>query len=70
MNIVTPPISLAGVPVVSGVRYAPVIRPGRAPQPDLAGLAELAAADREAEAARFDAAAAAVARRLRDRAAA
>ena len=70
MNIVTPPISLAGVPVVSGVRYAPVIRPGRAPQPDLAGLAELAAADREAEAARFDAAAAAVAARLRDRAAA
>ena len=61
---------LQGVPVVPGVRYAPVIRVSRLP-----GLDQLDAGDqiaeelRPAEAARFTAAAASVAQRLRDRAA-
>ncbi|KUI32798.1 phosphoenolpyruvate--protein phosphotransferase [Mycobacterium sp. IS-1496] len=59
---------LHGVPVVPGVQYAPVIRPGRLPVVD-DGAAELTEADRPAEAARFSAAATAVATRLRDRAA-
>jgi phosphotransferase system enzyme I (PtsI) len=59
---------LRGVPVVPGVQYAPVIRPGRLPVAD-EGAADIAEADRPAEAARFAAAAAAVANRLRDRAA-
>lgn len=64
------PAVLRGVPVVPGVRYAPVIRPGRPPALDEAGrLDELAETDRAAEAARFAAAAATVAARLRDRAA-
>ena len=61
---------LTGVPVVPGVAYAPVIRPGRhvvldavAAAPDIDGEPE-----REAEAGRFVAAAATVAERLRDRA--
>jgi phosphoenolpyruvate-protein phosphotransferase (PTS system enzyme I) len=67
-----PPIGrvLRGVPVVAGVGYAPVIRPGR--HPLLAGVDELPDvddADRAAEAARFGAAACAVAERLRERAA-
>ncbi len=62
---------LTGVPVVPGVRFAPVIRPGRLPAlDDLDPGGEVAEADRDAEAARFTAAAAAVADRLRDRAAA
>jgi len=61
---------LRGVPVVAGVQYAPVIRPGRLPVVD-AGASEAVIddADRPAEAARFGAAASAVATRLRDRAA-
>lgn len=69
MTTSAPPVSLSGVPVVGGVRYAPVIRPGRAPALDLAGLPEVPEGARAAEAVRFDAAAAAVADRLRDRAA-
>ncbi len=61
---------LRGVPVVAGVQYAPVIRPGRLPvvDGDTSGAA-VDESDRPAEAARFVAAAAAVATRLRDRAA-
>ncbi|WP_264066573.1 phosphoenolpyruvate--protein phosphotransferase [Mycolicibacterium komossense] len=60
---------LSGVPVVAGVQYAPVIRPGRVPAPDeLSAEPDIAEADRAAEASRFTAAAAAVAQRLRDRA--
>ena len=61
---------LTGVPVVPGVRYAPVIRPGRLPDLDeLDPGGEVPEADRDAEAARFTAASAAVAERLRARAA-
>jgi phosphotransferase system enzyme I (PtsI) len=49
------------------VAYAPVIRPGRKPEIDL-GAAALGDEERPAEAARFTAAAAAVANRLRERA--
>jgi phosphotransferase system enzyme I (PtsI) len=61
---------LRGVPVVAGVQYAPVIRPGRLPSVDT-GASEVLIddPDRPVEAARFGAAAAAVATRLRDRAA-
>lgn len=59
---------LRGVPVVPGVQYAPVIRPGR-----LADLetptADIPESDRAAEAGRFNAATTAVADRLRGRAA-
>ncbi|CDO08392.1 phosphoenolpyruvate-protein phosphotransferase [Mycolicibacterium cosmeticum] len=58
---------LTGVPVVPGVAYAPVIRPGLKPEIDL-GAAALGDEERPAEAARFTAAAAAVAGRLRERA--
>ncbi|MFN8032571.1 MAG: phosphoenolpyruvate--protein phosphotransferase [Mycobacterium sp.] len=62
---------LTGVPVVPGVRFAPVIRPGRLPALDeLDPGGQVAEPDREAEAARFSAAAAKVADRLRERAAA
>jgi phosphotransferase system enzyme I (PtsI) len=61
---------LHGVPVVAGVAYAPVIRPGRLPGLDHAESApDIDEGDRPAEAARFSAAATAVATRLRDRAA-
>src|SRR6201991_2392750 len=61
---------LRGVPVVAGVRYAPVIRPGRLPVLDSGpGGASIDEAARPEEAERFVAAAAAVATRLRDRAA-
>jgi phosphoenolpyruvate-protein phosphotransferase (PTS system enzyme I) len=61
---------LTGVPVVSGIEYAPVIRPGRLPELDaLAAEPDIDEAGRPAEATRFVAAAAAVAERLRDRAA-
>lgn len=61
---------LTGVPVVPGVAYGPVIRPGRHPVLDtVASAPDVAEADRDAEAARFQAAAAGVADRLRDRAA-
>jgi phosphoenolpyruvate-protein phosphotransferase (PTS system enzyme I) len=60
---------LQGVPVVPGVRYAPVIRAGRLPGlADIDPRAEVAEAERPAESARFTAAAAAVAQRLRERA--
>jgi phosphotransferase system enzyme I (PtsI) len=55
--------------VVAGVQYAPVIRPGRPPVVDHATAGPVIdEADRPAEAARFAAAATAVATRLRDRA--
>jgi phosphoenolpyruvate-protein phosphotransferase (PTS system enzyme I) len=60
---------LRGVPVVTGVAYAPVIRPGRHPLLD--GIDDLSAVDeahRAAEAARFAAAASTVAARLQQRA--
>ncbi len=60
---------LQGVPVVGGVQYAPVIRPGKLPAVDREATADLAEGDRPAEGERFTAAAAAVADRLRDRAA-
>jgi phosphotransferase system enzyme I (PtsI) len=59
---------LQGVPVVAGVQYAPVIRPGRLPLIEDAGP-DIDEADRPAETARFAAAATTVANRLRDRAA-
>ena len=53
-----------------GVRFAPVVRPGRLPSLDeLHSVDESAGSDCDAEAARFDAAATSVAERLRDRAA-
>ncbi|WP_420371943.1 phosphoenolpyruvate--protein phosphotransferase [Mycolicibacterium smegmatis] len=58
---------LHGVPVVPGVRYAPVIRPGRLPVIELPDT-EVAEPDRAAEAGRFRAAATAVTERLRARA--
>ncbi len=60
---------LRGVPVVAGVQYAPVIRPGRMPAVDAASGPDIEEGDRPAEAARFGAAATAVSARLRDRAA-
>ncbi|HEV7850039.1 MAG TPA: putative PEP-binding protein [Mycobacterium sp.] len=61
---------LQGVPVVAGVQYGPVIRPGRLPVLDNVDAApEVEEEDRPAEAARFTTAANAVATRLRDRAA-
>lgn len=57
---------LRGVPVVAGVRYAPVVRPG--PPPGDGDTGEVPA-DPAVEAQRFRAAVAAVATRLRDRAA-
>ena len=65
------PTVLQGVPVVPGLRYAPVITANRLPAvDDLDPGGELPEPDRETEVARFDQAAAAVAQRLRDRAAA
>ncbi len=62
---------LHGVPVVAGVQYAPVIRPGTLPDiPAGAGdAAALPEDQRPAEVERFTAAAATVAGRLRERAA-
>src|ERR1700730_523224 len=60
---------LGGVPVVAGVAYAPVIRPGRMPVMDgVDSLPDVDESERPAESARFTAAAAAVADRLRERA--
>jgi phosphotransferase system enzyme I (PtsI) len=62
---------LQGVPVVPGVRFAPVIRANRLPPiQDLDPGGEVSEQDRPAEVARFGAAAATVAERLRERAAA
>lgn len=63
-----PGTALRGVPVVPGVAYAPVIRPGRLPT-SIDDAGDVAEPDRPAEAARFAAAASAVATRLRHRAA-
>ncbi|BBY27294.1 phosphoenolpyruvate-utilizing N-terminal domain-containing protein [Mycolicibacterium sediminis] len=60
---------LQGVPAVGGVQYAPVIRPGARPRVDDAPIAELAEPERAGEAERLLAASAAVADRLRARAA-
>ena len=61
---------LHGVPVVTGIQYGPVIRPGRPPVlADAQSAPEIDEADRSAEVSRFTAAASAVAARLRDRAA-
>ena len=61
---------LQGVPVVAGIQYGPVIRPGRLPVlGDVDAAPEVEEEERPAEAARFTAAANAVASRLRDRAA-
>ncbi|MGV0743587.1 phosphoenolpyruvate--protein phosphotransferase [Mycolicibacterium sp. XJ870] len=65
---VTSPTALRGVPVVPGVQYAPVIRPGRLPEV-APPAGEIDEADRVAEAGRFKAAVTEVATRLRDRAA-
>ncbi|MBV8929412.1 MAG: phosphoenolpyruvate--protein phosphotransferase [Mycobacteriaceae bacterium] len=64
------PTALRGVPVVAGIAYAPVIRPGRNPTLDgMNELAEVPETHRPAEAARLGAAASTVAQRLRERAA-
>jgi phosphotransferase system enzyme I (PtsI) len=68
-SLETPGAVLRGVPVVPGVAYAPAIRPGRVPAVEAGADVEVAESDRPAEAARFTAAATAVATRLRDRAA-
>jgi phosphotransferase system enzyme I (PtsI) len=68
-SLETPGAVLRGVPVVPGVAYAPAIRPGRVPAVEAGADVEVAESDRLAEAARFTAAATAVATRLRDRAA-
>ncbi|MGB2920672.1 MAG: phosphoenolpyruvate-utilizing N-terminal domain-containing protein, partial [Mycobacterium sp.] len=60
---------LQGVPVVPGVQYAPVICPGKLPEVDRESTTDLAAEQRPAEGERFNAAATAVATRLRERAA-
>lgn len=60
---------LTGVPVVAGVAYAPVIRPGARPTAADVSAADVAEADRPAEVDRLKDAAATVAGRLRDRAA-
>ena len=63
-------VVLHGVPVVPGVQYAPVIRPGRSVEVDaLPAQPDLDEAERPGEAGRFAAAAAVVAGRLRERAA-
>jgi phosphoenolpyruvate-protein phosphotransferase (PTS system enzyme I) len=60
---------LQGVPAVAGVQYAPVIRPGARPRVAEAAGPAIEESARPAEAARFSAAAGAVASRLRERAA-
>ncbi|MCV7160531.1 phosphoenolpyruvate--protein phosphotransferase [Mycolicibacterium brisbanense] len=64
---VTSQVVLRGVPVVGGVQCGPVIRPGRLPVVD-APAGDVEESARAEEAARFSAAAATVANRLRDRA--
>ena len=59
---------LHGVPVVAGVQYAPVIRPGAPPDLSADTTAELAEGERADEVQRFTDAAATVATRLRERA--
>jgi phosphotransferase system enzyme I (PtsI) len=70
-DVSTPSTVLQGVPVVPGVRFAPVLRANRLPAiTELDPGVEVPEADRSAEVARFGAAASAVAQGLRDRAAA
>src|SRR5690349_23792958 len=64
------PTVLTGTPVVPGVALGPVVRPSGAVQLPEGDAAPLAEADRPAEKARFEAAAAVVADRLAERAAA
>jgi phosphotransferase system enzyme I (PtsI) len=60
---------LSGIPVVAGVAYAPVIRPGRLPvMHGVDSLPDVDESQRQAESAKFTAAASAVADRLRERA--
>ncbi len=59
---------LRGVPVVAGIAYAPVIRPGARPPAPPAEQKEIGEADRPGEVTRMKDAAAAVADRLRERA--
>jgi phosphotransferase system enzyme I (PtsI) len=59
---------LQGVPVVAGVQYAPVIRPGRPPVLEDLESVRIEEADRAAEVTRFADASSTVAERLRDRA--
>ncbi|MGB5149427.1 MAG: phosphoenolpyruvate--protein phosphotransferase, partial [Mycobacterium sp.] len=59
---------LTGVPVVAGVAYAPVIRPGARPPAAQAEPVEIDEAARPGEVTRMKEAAAAVADRLRERA--
>jgi len=61
--------TLSGVPVVPGVAYGPVIRPGRHPALDsLTAAPDVAEGDRDAEVTRFGQAVTAVADRLNARA--
>ncbi|MBJ7383251.1 MAG: phosphoenolpyruvate--protein phosphotransferase, partial [Mycolicibacterium sp.] len=60
---------LHGVPAVGGVQYAPVVRPGARPSLDETPVADIAESERPAEVERLKAASAAVADRLRARAA-
>jgi phosphotransferase system enzyme I (PtsI) len=60
---------LHGVPAVGGVQYAPVVRPGARPSLDETPVADIAESERPAEVERLKSAAAAVADRLRARAA-
>ncbi|MGB7505665.1 MAG: phosphoenolpyruvate--protein phosphotransferase, partial [Mycobacterium sp.] len=46
---------LQGVPVVTGVQYGPVIRPGKLPDVDREATADVAEPDRPAEGERFNA---------------
>ncbi|CAN5422052.1 phosphoenolpyruvate-utilizing N-terminal domain-containing protein [soil metagenome] len=69
-STLSPGTVLTGVPVVSGLQYAPVIRPGRVSAvDDLAAGPDIDESNRPAEKDRFAAAACAVADRLRNRAA-
>jgi phosphoenolpyruvate-protein phosphotransferase (PTS system enzyme I) len=69
MSLSQPGTVLTGVPVVSGVQYAPVVRPGRTPELNAGALPEIDEAGRAGEVGRFTGAVKAVADRLRERAA-
>ncbi|MFM9376235.1 phosphoenolpyruvate--protein phosphotransferase [Gordonia sp. VNK21] len=59
---------VTGTPVVAGLAYGPVIRPGDRPEPDLGDAATIPEDDRDAEKERLAAAADTVAGRLTERA--
>jgi phosphotransferase system enzyme I (PtsI) len=69
MSLSQPGTVLTGVPVVSGVQYAPVVRPGRTPELNAGALPEIDEGGRAGEVGRFTGAVKAVADRLRERAA-